>query len=335
MTRSVQLEYDYALVEIRSEATELAYQLESPELVHSSLQVVAENEASEWAISMSNVSGYAVDLRPERIQTLEDTLSRRRLMVLGEGGLLLGLLGVCIFMLIRLVATRGAVQREMELFVGQMTHEMKTPLAGLRALLETIQRGRLEGPALQEALALGLRQVEREEHLVQTLLHAQRLRVMPHTMAADPVDMGQLIQGFIDNRSVARPGEPERYEIQSGSVGPALADRDAVWTILENLFDNADKAGASRIQVGLFEEGSRVHIRCTDNGHGFGREGQERLFEPFNSFQQAGHEHKHGTGLGLYISRRLARGMGGELTGQSEGAGQGATFLLELPAVTS
>ena len=83
MTRSVQLEYDYALVEIRSEATELAYQLESPELVHSSLQVVAENEASEWAISMSNVSGYAVDLRPERIQTLEDTLSRRRLMVLG------------------------------------------------------------------------------------------------------------------------------------------------------------------------------------------------------------------------------------------------------------
>ena len=335
MTRSVQLEYDYALVEIRSEATTLSYQLETTELSHDSLQVVAEEDASDWAIPLSDVPGYSVDLRPDRIQTLDDTLTRRRLMVLGEGGLLLGLLGVCIFMLIRLVATRSAVQREMELFVGQMTHEMKTPLAGLRALLETIQRGRLEGSALQEALALGLRQVEREEHLVQTLLHAQRLRVMPHTMAADPVDMVQLVQGFLENRAVARPGEPDRYEIESGSLGPALADRDAVWTILENLFDNADKAGASRIRVGLLEAGNRVQVRCTDNGHGFEREDQERLFEPFNSLQQAGHEHKHGTGLGLYISRRLARGMGGELTGQSDGNGQGATFLLELPAVSS
>ena len=65
------------------------------------------------------------------------------------------------------------------------------------------------------------------------------------------------------------------------------------------------------------------------------KEGQDRLFEPFNSLQQAGHEHKHGTGLGLYISRRLAQRHGGELTGQSGGTGQGATFLLELPAVSS
>ena len=155
MTRSVQLEYDYALVEIRAEAAELAHQLESPELSHTSLQVVVEEEASNWSISLSNVPGYAIDLRPDRIQTLDDTLSRRRLMVLGEGGLLLGLLGVCIFMLIRLVATRSSVQREMELFVGQMTHEMKTPLAGLRALLETIQRGRLDGPGIARSFGVG------------------------------------------------------------------------------------------------------------------------------------------------------------------------------------
>jgi len=233
-------------------------------------------------------------------------------------------------MLVRLVASRSAVQREMELFVGQMTHEMKTPLSGLRALLETLQKGRLEGEALDEALSLGLRQVEREEHLVQTLLHAQRLRVMPQSMASEPVDLAELVDSFVRHRQVARPGDPERYRIELTESVRGMADRDAVWTILENLFDNADKYGATKIQLQLGVSSGRVQICCIDDGQGFENSRSTSLFEPFSSLKEAGSEHKHGTGLGLYISRRLARAMGGELSGDSPGPGQGARFLLEL-----
>ena len=234
-------------------------------------------------------------------------------------------------MLLRLVASRSAVQQEMEFFVGQMTHEMKTPLSGLRVLLETLQRGRLEGETLQEALSLGLRQVEREEHLVQTLLHAQRLRVMPQSIAADAVDLCELARGFVDNRKLARPGDPGRYMLHAAGAVHAMADRDAVWTILENLFDNADKYGATQIELRIVSHGDRVRLTCLDDGQGFEHGRQKSLFEPFSGHQGAGSEHKHGTGLGLYISRRLARAMGVDLTGESPGLDQGAWFLLELP----
>jgi len=331
MARSVQLEYDYALVEIRQEAMQLAYTLESPELDHESLRVVPEAEGSDWAIPLVNLSDWAIDIRTARLDELASTLSRRRVMVLGEGGFLLGLLGVCILMLFRLVASRRSVQREMELFVGQMTHEMKTPLAGLRALLETLQKGRLKGEGLNEALALGLRQIEREEHLVQVLLHAQRLRVMPESIAADRVDLEALLQGFVENRKIARPGEPERYRFEAERAIHCMADRDAVWTILENLFDNADKYGATLVTLQLGVQSGKVRISCTDNGQGFDLSRPDTLFAPFSSQKEAGQEHKHGTGLGLYISRRLARAMGGDLTGESAGVGEGASFVLELP----
>ena len=256
-------------------------------------------------------------------------------MVLGEGGLLLGLLGVCIVMLLRLVASRTAVQREMELFVGQMTHEMKTPLAGLRALLETLKKGRLEGDTLQEALSLGLSQVEREEHLVQTLLHAQRLRVMPQTLTAETVDISELLHGFVEHRKIARPGAEDRYQLSIRGTVSGLADRDAVWTILENLFDNSDKYGATQMQIEASVSGDRVRVRCTDNGQGFDQGRKAHLFEPFHAERRAGAEHKHGTGLGLYISRRLARSMGGDLTGESPGPDRGACFVLELPEATA
>ena len=313
----------------------LAYTLETPELEHGSLIVVPEEDASPLAIPLIHIPDSSLDIRPERLEELQSTLSRRRLMVLGEGGLLLGLLGVCIVMLLRLVATRTAVQREMELFVGQMTHEMKTPLAGLRALLETLKKGRLEGETLQEALSLGLSQIEREEHLVQTLLHAQRLRVMPQTLAAEPVDMAELLRGFIDHRKLARPGDAERYQLVVEESVEGMADRDAVWTILENLFDNSDKYGATRIHVQASVSGGRVRVRCTDDGQGFEHDRKLNLFEPFHAERRAGAEHKHGTGLGLYISRRLARSMGGELSGESPGLEQGASFVLELPEATA
>jgi signal transduction histidine kinase len=335
MVGSVQLEHEHAFVEIRLEATELAHELESAELDHPDLHVVARDEASPLAVPLASQPDLVVDVRMDRIDELNSTLSRRRVMVLGEGGFLLGLLGVCIIMLLRLVTTRSAVQQEMELFVGQMTHEMKTPLSGLRALLETLQKGRLEGEPLQEALALGIRQVEREEHLVQTLLHAQRLRVLPESVAAEPVDLGELVRGFVEHRQVAWPGEPERYRVEESGPMNGLADRDAVWTILENLFDNADKYGATRIQVELGLVSGRVQIRCTDDGQGFELSRKAILFEPFNAERGAGSEYKHGTGLGLYISRRLARSMGGELRGESPGLDQGASFVLELPAVAA
>ena len=76
-----------------------------------------------------------------------------------------------------------------------------------------------------------------------------------------------------------------------------------------------------------------MSIEVSDDGEGFPPEHAQRIFEAFRRGASRSPGSKHGTGLGLHISRELAREMSGDLRASSEGPGQGARFTLELPAV--
>ena len=97
------------------------------------VEVVLAGEAGPLASPLVEEPALAVDASPATLAALEASRDRRVQMVLGESGMMFALVGMCAFMLYRLVVSRGALQREMTLFLGQMSHEMKTPLAGLRA----------------------------------------------------------------------------------------------------------------------------------------------------------------------------------------------------------
>lgn len=298
-----------------------------PALRDDSTRVVPRAEATPFAIPLPEDPTLALDVHPAEIEHLDRQRERRRFMVVGEGMLLVTLVGVCIFMLYRLVTTASAVQREMSFFVGQMTHEMKTPLAGLRALLETMQRGRVSPEDLPEMVALGLEQIDREEHLVQTLLQAQRLRLVRGTLAPQPLALAVLLGKFREHRV---HGATAEFAVDADPMAIARGDHDAVWTILENLADNAVKFGAKTVRLRTWVDPRHAFVACEDDGAGFSPDRAGDLFRPFRTAhgQDGG---RHGTGLGLYLSRRLARAMGGDLDGSSPGPGQGARFVLTLP----
>ena len=104
---------------------------------------------------------------------------------------------------------------------------------------------------------------------------------------------------------------------------------DAVRVVLENLLDNARKYGGGNVELVTAAKGPRWRLEVRDQGQGFSPGDAERLFEPFE--RGGGKGVAHGSGLGLYISRQLARRMHGELTAFSGGPGKGSTFTLELP----
>jgi signal transduction histidine kinase len=252
---------------------------------------------------------------------------KRRLMVFGEGGLLVSLLLVVLVMLGRLVTTERAFRKEMQDFLGRVTHEMKTPLAGIKAVLQTIQSGRMPPEQLAEMSTLALREVDREEHLVQNLLLAQKLRLPEQVLAEEGIDLTALLKRFVRHRL-------ETHAVLEFALsGPeglhARGDATALWTILENLADNAAKYGANHLRILLQTHGNTVEMRVVDDGQGFGPGLEQKLFAPF---QQAGKLpiQGHGTGLGLHLSRQLARRMHGDLVASSPGTGQGATFTLRL-----
>ncbi len=113
----------------------------------------------------------------------------------------------------------------------------------------------------------------------------------------------------------------------------ARADREKVRQVLLNLLSNAVKFTDSggRVEVSCAVEGRRVVIRVRDTGIGIPAHELERVFEPFVQVNASLTRTQEGAGLGLAISRDLARGMGGDLTAESR-EGVGSTFTLTLPA---
>ncbi len=252
---------------------------------------------------------------------------RRRAMVYGEGGLLVSLLTIVLAMLARLVRAEQRFRHEMNDFLGRVTHEMKTPLAGIKAVLQTLHAGRMPPEQMQEMAAMALQQADRQEHLIQNMLLAQRMRVPQHQLAKENIDVFAVLTRFVEHRALLLPAGT--LQLHCTPDLRALADPTALWTILENLSDNALKYGAKRLEITVTQsDGLRIELR--DDGIGFEPQRAERLFDAF----VRGHGppvHGHGTGLGLSLSRGLARKMGGDLTAESEGPSKGAVFTVTLP----
>lgn len=260
---------------------------------------------------------------------LEQHYGRKRRMLAGEGVLLCSLLLAVVAMLYRLFRAERRFHDEMEHFLSRVTHEMKTPLAGIKAVLQTIATGRMPPERLQELSQRALRGVEREEALVQNLLLAQRLRT-GFALAQEEVELCGLLRTLIASRADL-PAEPVQFTLRCDHEPvTAIGDLVAIRSILDNLLDNATKYGGGQVAIAMRVEADSLALAVQDNGVGFAPERNDALFQPFVR-DAAGAGKRSGTGLGLWIARGLAEQMHGSLTAESPGPGQGATFHLRLP----
>jgi glutamate-1-semialdehyde 2,1-aminomutase len=277
-------------------------------------------------------TGLSVRPVPRLLGEQDATVRRKRLMVIGEGSLMLLLVGSCVLMLYRLVDAERRYRRDVDHFLSRVTHEMKTPLAGVKALLESVRDGRVPAERLPRLAALGLKQAERQEHLIQNLLTAQRVASGAGAVTSETLDVSELLDSFVHHRRETMALAEDRYELDCPEGLQARGNAGAIVTILENLADNADKYGAHRLSLSARLDGDRVRVVVADDGEGFEPADAATLFRAFRRGATGTPAARHGTGLGLHISRELAREMGGDLRAASEGRGRGATFTLELPA---
>ncbi|MBR4654872.1 MAG: HAMP domain-containing histidine kinase [Kiritimatiellae bacterium] len=217
-------------------------------------------------------------------------------------------------------------------FVSDVSHELRTPLAALGVWADMLAGGRLVDAARrQHALDVIVQEKGRMLRMVDTLLDYTRLEQKRRRYVPVEVDVGEvareaaeLLRGdFADGGVTVLAGENVR----------ATADRDAVKEIFLNLLGNAAKyAGEGPVEVDVSRDGGRVRAVVADRGPGIPDEVRARMFERFYRAEGRGAAAKGGFGLGLPISRRLARDMGGDLTAEARDGG-GSVFILELPAV--
>lgn len=264
--------------------------------------------------------------RLDRLLALDEATQRQLFMISGEStlaGVLLCVLAVVLFAVAR--HRRRETQR-LHSMLSLTTHQLKTPLAGVRALLQSLGNGSIPPELHARFLNQGIAECDRLEHMVETTLAYQRT-VARGASHPEVVPARQLVSEILEHRRASFPDDDVRWE-PTDQVA-VRCDRDAVRVVLENLLDNARKYGGGRVDLVGLSRGTRWRLEIRDSGQGFDPKDAERLFEPFE--RGGGEGVAHGSGLGLFISRQLARRMHGELTAKSAGPGQGSVFALELP----
>lgn len=221
-------------------------------------------------------------------------------------------------------------------FLNMAAHELRTPLSVIRGYLSMLLEGIFAGLPEHERSALEIMDAKGTElnAIVDSLLTAARIDEARVPVAVDTVDLGEAVREAI----LRAEGRRVLLDAEITCVGPehralVTADPTHVARILDNLLNNALTYCATRprIQVTV-SGGDQPAVAVDDNGVGIPPERRDAVFERFVRLEDAAVGPTQGTGLGLFISRELARLAGGELVlGRTE-RGVGSRFVLSLRA---
>jgi signal transduction histidine kinase len=230
--------------------------------------------------------------------------------------------------------TLRARERERERFVSMVAHELRTPLAGLGGYLDLLAGGAVDDPEIgREFVERGRGIVERMASLVGDLLELSRIEAGSLSLEIEACSLTEICERAISPLAPLAAGRGIRLVTDlPPRIRTTRVDRRRAEQIVANLAANACKFSP---EGGLVELGARVDgpvalIIVRDEGPGIERGDLERVFRPFARLD--GHERIPGTGLGLPISRDLARAMGGDVALASVPA-SGSAFIVGLPAV--
>ncbi len=219
--------------------------------------------------------------------------------------------------------------------VANVSHELKTPIAAIRAHLENLLDG-VEEPD-PETIQVMLAQTERLGRLVEQLLDLSKLESGEVPLQRADVALEPLVRRVVSEIEVARPSKDVRINRQIPADLPPLdADPERVHQVLFNLVDNAVRfvPDGGEVTIAAHRHNGSVEISVADNGIGIPREHLPRLFERFYRADTARSRDEGGTGIGLAIARSVVEAHGGHIRAESE-PGIGSVFSFDLPVAST
>jgi signal transduction histidine kinase len=287
------------------------------------------------------VSGAQASLAPAVEQALRTEEQRRNNQYAWEGGFFLLALGVCIAVIARALRAEARVLEEQDSFLALVSHQFKTPLASLQLSLETMA---LRAPPPQAARTLidrMLADLARMEAMVTQILESVRLERGRVDLRSEPLELRSAVTRVVTQLEERARGSSITIanSIEAGLY--VLSDPLALDVVVRNVLENAlaavAGAGGGDIALSARAGVGEVELSVKDSGVGFDPAAGARLFEKFTRLGAAGAGSGsgggyYGTGLGLYIVRRLMELAHGRVAAHSEGAGKGASFVLAWPA---
>ena len=215
-------------------------------------------------------------------------------------------------------------------FLLSITHELKSPLASIILIIETIcMRKSLERSQIEQLCQAGLKDADRLKHLVEDLLLAARLEDKWQPLA-EPVNLNALARDICSGLQVRFPKANLAISIPE-DFPPVQADKAGLTSVVQNLLENAIKYSPEGTLVKFTAEkaNGRLRLQVIDEGQGIPDAEKKAVFQKFYRLGNEETRQATGTGLGLYIVQQVVKAHGGHIQ-LTDNQPKGAIFTLDM-----
>jgi len=242
--------------------------------------------------------GYMlVNLQPNRIG-----------MILGEGSMFVIVFTFGAYSLHSSFNKESKLQEQKRNFLLSVTHELKSPLASIKILLQTIQKRDLTKAQILDFIDKSLLDIERLDDMVENMLLASKIDNRSYTFPKAKFNLSVLVDSIVNRLQITKCDCNQ--QIIDAEIEPKIeitGDKFALTSVVTNLVENAIKYSSpcEAVAVKLFSKEGRIHLQVADHGIGIADEEKSRIFNKFYRVGSEDTRNTKGTGLGLYIVKEV------------------------------
>ncbi|MGK0365207.1 MAG: two-component system phosphate regulon sensor histidine kinase PhoR [Saprospiraceae bacterium] len=265
-----------------------------------------------------------------RYQELSNSYRRQEWMIMGEGLFFIITLVIGIWLINRGYNTQVQAAQQRRNFLLSITHELKSPIASVRLVLETFKKRQLKPEMFAKLTENGLKETERLNNLVNDLLLSAKLDTdyQPHF---EPLILDELLASLIEKLEAKYPNATFNFNCVE-DIPVIEADKTGINSVTINLIENAVKYSLEnpQIDIELREIGGNVELQIADRGIGISDKEKKKIFSKFYRVGNEDTRATKGTGLGLYIVQQTVKAHRGQIS-VSNNTPKGTIFTIVLP----
>jgi signal transduction histidine kinase len=234
--------------------------------------------------------------------------AKRMPMILGEGSVFLIILLVGIYFFQRTIKKESEVHQQQQNFLLSVTHELKSPLAAIKLVLQTLVKRDLTKDKRDQLIGNSIEDVGRLDDLVENMLLATRIENNSYSYPKELFDFSELVKSIFD-RAIITSENTRNFQQQIEQNISIMGDRFALGSLINNILENAIKysPNAALVQVQLYQQSNKIFFIVADQGVGIADSERQKIFQ---KFYRSGNEltrQNKGTGLGLFIVAQVAK----------------------------
>ena len=279
--------------------------------------------------------GWNVEVHFNDVDIFERTAHRQKVIYVWAGMLAIAVMVAAGLLTAQAVGKQIKINKLKNDFIATVSHELKTPLASMRVLVDTLLEGSYrDQQQVTDYLQLISKENERLSGLIDNFLTFSRMERNKQAFVMARTTPVAIVDAAAEAVKTKFAGGRCAFDVKAGENLPeVMADRDAMVTVLVNLLDNAYKYSYEdkRIELSAFTEDGSVCFRVSDNGQGMSRRALKKIFARFYQVDRSLSRSAEGCGLGLSIAKFIIDAHKGTISVDSK-PGQGTVFTIRLSA---